>query len=284
MTIPRSATTTTLESPKRSFSLLICDGQGRVVVQLAGEHLDRDRPPILVAQQAVDDLRQPELPITRVPQPPQRTRPALEVTARTRHRAPSPRRRDDGRRGDPRSASWRSSSQSIAAYRSSSSAPSTPSSLASVDCPSVRTVPSFDPGQITRPTIIARHRSRCRDAERSSSLARSSRRAIASAAFTCPAGSDRSISNASSRGHERLAGQHPADRVDRLRREMRQVRERLLLDLPVLTVGTPQQRRRVLRSPRPTRCRAHMHRATMPRRPAHAALYTHPPDICSGYT
>ena len=37
--------------------------------------------------------------------------------------------------------------------------------------------------------------------------------------------------------HERLAGQHPADRVDRLRREMREVRERFLLDLPVLAVG-----------------------------------------------
>jgi hypothetical protein len=62
----------------------------------------------------------------------------------------------------------------------------------------VRIVPSFDPGAITRPTIIAMHRSRCRHAARSSSFASSSRRAIVSAALTCPAGSDRSISNASS--------------------------------------------------------------------------------------
>ena len=105
--------------------------------------------------------------------------------------------------------------------------------------------------------------------ERSNSLARSSRRAITSAAFTCPAGSDRSISNASRR-HERLAGQHPPDRVDRLRREMREVRERLLLDLPVLPEGTPQQRRRILTLPRPARSRAHMHRTSLPRRTAHS--------------
>src|SRR5450755_1938433 len=51
----------------------------------------------------------------------------------------------------------------------------------------LETVPSFEPGQITLPRIIAMHRSRSRHAERSSNLGSSSRRAIANAAFTCPA-------------------------------------------------------------------------------------------------
>ena len=58
-------------------------------------------------------------------------------------------------------------------------------------------VPSFEVGAIARWQIIATTRSRSRDGCLSSSLASSSRRAIASAAFTCPAGSDRSIANAS---------------------------------------------------------------------------------------
>ena len=49
--------------------------------------------------------------------------------------------------------------------------------------------------------------------------------------------------------HQRLAGEDPPDRVDRLRWEVREVRERLLLDLPILAVGTAQQRRRVLTIP-----------------------------------
>ena len=42
------------------------------------------------------------------------------------------------------------------------------------------------------------HKSRSRHGERSNSFASSNRRAIANAAVTCPAGSERSISNASS--------------------------------------------------------------------------------------
>ena len=49
-------------------------------MQLAGEHLDRDRPPVGVAQQSVDDLRQAGPPVPRVPTLPERARATLEVT------------------------------------------------------------------------------------------------------------------------------------------------------------------------------------------------------------
>src|SRR5215203_4501472 len=74
--------------------------------------------------------------------------------------------------------------------------------------------------------------------------------------------------------YERLAGQHPADRVDRLRREVREVRERFLFDLAVLAVRAPQQCRGVLVLPRPSRSRAHMHRTRSPGRTTHVPDYT----------
>ncbi len=83
-------------------------------------------------------------------------------SSRTRRRAPSPRPRDGGGRDDPRSA---------AGDRAASPSPRRdhphrrrrrPAHGRACDCPSVRTIPSFDAGAITRPTIIAMHRSRCR--------------------------------------------------------------------------------------------------------------------------
>ena len=79
MTIPRSETTTTRESPNRSLSFCDLGGQRLVVVQLAGEHLDSDRPARLVAQQPVDDLRGAALAVARVAQRGQLATPSLEI-------------------------------------------------------------------------------------------------------------------------------------------------------------------------------------------------------------
>ena len=79
VTIPRSETTTTLLRPKALLELRDLRGQRLVVVQLAGEHLDRDRPARLVAQQPVDDLRRAALAVTRVAQLRQRARAPLEI-------------------------------------------------------------------------------------------------------------------------------------------------------------------------------------------------------------
>ena len=249
VTIPRSATTITRESPNRSLSLVTCDGQRLVVVQLAGEHLDRDRPARHVAQQPVDDLRQPALPVPRVPQLRQRTRPALEVTRGHVIEHHLTIARGDARRDDPRSAPGAPAASPSPRRDHPHPRPPPPARSASVDCPRVRTVPSFDPGQITRPRIIAMHRSRSRHGERSSSFASSKPAGHRQRRVHVP-GRERALDLERVIGaHQRLAGQHPPDRVDRLRREMREVRERFLLDLPALTVGAPQQRRRCTRDP-----------------------------------
>ena len=105
-------------------------------------------------------------------------------------------------------ASLRSSTQSIAAYRSSSSAPDTPSTapseLVAVSPRNPRAVASFDSGAITCAASIAVTRSRRRQGAASISSSMPSRRAVPSTAATCPWGRLRVISNAPDRS--RAAG------------------------------------------------------------------------------
>ena len=204
MTIPRSETTTTRRQPEPVFELVDLGGQRLVVVQLAGEHLDRDRPARLVAQQPVDDLRRAALAVARVAQRRQRAAASLEVGGGdvVEHQLAVV-EMPAARRSSIRA--WRSSSQSIAAYRSSSSASATPSSSASVDWPNARTVASFDAGAIARWQIIANARSRSRDGARSSSRASSSRP---------PSPAPRSRARPAASARSRTRRQHP-DRLPR---------------------------------------------------------------------
>ena len=98
-------------------------------------------------------------------------------------------------------ASLRCSAQSIAAYRSSSSQPATPSTapseLVAVSVRSPRANASLEPGAITCATSIAHTRSRRRDGSGSISRSMPSARAVPSTAATCPCGRLRVISNAS---------------------------------------------------------------------------------------
>src|ERR1700681_1860394 len=109
-------------------------------------------------------------------------------------------------------ACLRPSTQSIAAYRSSSSHPDTPSTwpseLVAVSARNPRANASFEAGAITWATNIASTRSRRRDGAGSISSGRPSRAAVPSTAATCPCGTPRGISNASarsSRGGKALA-------------------------------------------------------------------------------
>ena len=102
-------------------------------------------------------------------------------------------------------ASLRASSQSIAAYRSSSSQPETssiwPSVLVAVWARSPRAIASFDPGAMTCPISMASTRLRRRDGVGSISSGMPSFSAVPSTAATCPCGRLRVISNASDRSH-----------------------------------------------------------------------------------
>ena len=97
--------------------------------------------------------------------------------------------------------SLRASTQSIAAYRSSSSAPPTlstvPSELVAVSARNARANASLDPGVITWAISMASTRSRLRDGAGSISSSIPSRRAVPSTAATCPCGRLLLISNAS---------------------------------------------------------------------------------------
>jgi hypothetical protein len=75
-----------------------------------------------------------------------------------------------------------------------------------------------------------------------------------------------------------LAAQKAADQPDQLLRQVRQVRERLLLDLAALAIAAPQQRRRVLAIPPPNDICDHVHRARRPRSSTHHATVPAPPD------
>ncbi len=72
------------------------------------------------------------------------------------------------------------------------------------------------------------------------------------------------------------AAQRAADQLDDLGRQMRQIRQRLLLDLAVLAVGTPKQRRVVDRLPRPALRRDHVHRTRWTSMPSHDQESTAP--------
>ncbi len=95
------------------------------------------------------------------------------------------------------------SSQSIAAYRSSSSTGSRFRVSASVSravAPaSPRAVASFEPGSRMRAATIASTRARCGDGSGSSSRSRRSWRRVPSTAATWPCGSERTTSKAASR-------------------------------------------------------------------------------------
>ena len=100
-------------------------------------------------------------------------------------------------------------------------------------------------GAKTRWTISATARSRSRDAARSSSLARSTRRAIASTAFDVP-GRQRPTDLKLVAADKPLPAQVTADQLDQPIGQMRQVGQHLPFDLAALTIGAAQQRRRVL--------------------------------------
>ena len=80
---------------------------------------------------------------------------------------------------------------------------------------------------------------------------------------------------------QRLAAQHTPDRVDRLRRQMRQVRQRLLAHPRPLAVAAPDQHRLVLAIPMPPLARDHMHRAGLER---HCRIIAQQPDGSERYS
>ena len=100
-------------------------------------------------------------------------------------------------------ACWRSSTQSIASYRSSSSAPATPSTaprvLVAVWMRSPRATASLEPGSITAAASMAHTKSRLRDGAGSISVAMPNFSAVPTTAATCPCGRLRVMSNAPAR-------------------------------------------------------------------------------------
>ena len=115
-------------------------------------------------------------------------------------------------------------------------------------------------------------------ADRSISRASSSRRAIASTALTCPAGSDRSIANAL-RQHARPLAAQPA-RISSISSGGRCERfaERLVLDLAALAVGAAQQMRDVLPPLPPPPVGDDVHRTRRTRPSDITEPYPHRPD------
>jgi len=99
--------------------------------------------------------------------------------------------------------SWRSSSQSMAAYRSSSSNGPKPSVSARVSravaSASPRAVASLEPGSRMRAATIASTRARSGEGAGSMSRSRRRVRAVPSTAATWPWGTERTMSKASSR-------------------------------------------------------------------------------------
>ena len=128
-------------------------------------------------------------------------RPSIHTEVRSyRTRVPSRRCRFARRRSI---RSWRASSQSIAAYRSSSSSGPRSRLPASVSralpASSPRAVASFEPGSRSRAAIIASTRARSGDGSGSISRSRRSWRTVPSTAATWPCGSERTTSKAVSR-------------------------------------------------------------------------------------
>ena len=90
--MPRSPTSTTCASPKRSLSLAIWAAERHRVGGIALEHLDGDRAAVGRAQQAVDDLQLASLAVAIVAEPGELAAAALHDSSRTRRRAPACRR------------------------------------------------------------------------------------------------------------------------------------------------------------------------------------------------
>ena len=142
-------------------------GHGHGVPGVAGKDLDGGRDAFGGGQQAVDDLQPAPHPVLRVADGALRAGPALE-------RGAGHVIQDQGAAARCRAAGassifcCRACSQSIAAYRSSSShepSPRTsPRELAAVWPRSPRAMASLESGLVTCATAIATTRSRCRDA------------------------------------------------------------------------------------------------------------------------
>ena len=77
VSIPRSPTSTTRDSPNRARSFSTCAPTAGRFPGVARAHLDRDRTPLPVAQQPDDDLQLAALAVPGVPPPRQRAGPAL---------------------------------------------------------------------------------------------------------------------------------------------------------------------------------------------------------------
>jgi hypothetical protein len=75
-----------------------------------------------------------------------------------------------------------------------------------------------------------------------------------------------------------LAAQKASDQLDQRGRQVRQVGERLLLDLAALAIGAAQELGVVLAIPPPDRVCDHMHRARRPRSSPHTATLPPAPD------
>ena len=144
--------------------------------------------------------------------------------------------------------SCRPASQSIAAYRSSSShAPRpkiSPGELAAVSARRPRAIASWEPGAVTCAATIAATRSRARDLAGSISSSRPSSRIVPGTAATCPCGRLREISNAPSSP----AGGSPFSARDSASTVASGQAGRLasvrFLTLAALAVAFPQQHRR----------------------------------------
>ena len=110
-------------------------------------------------------------------------------------------------------------------------------------------VDSFEPGATTLEMTRARARSRCRPAG-PSRAGSPSFAAMACTAATCPCGSDPVMCHRPPGRDQPLALQRGLDRPDRLGRQRRQVRQRLMPDLAALAVG-PAHQHRLIHPPLP---------------------------------
>ena len=129
--MPRSPTRQTRVSPNRVLELGDLGGQGFRVGGVAVEHLDGDRHPGRSSTAARRRSATGLSPRRGHARSPPAGRCGPRTPPRTRHRAPACRWPNAVRPSEFSMASWRASTQSIAAYRSSSSQPATPSTAPS---------------------------------------------------------------------------------------------------------------------------------------------------------
>jgi hypothetical protein len=246
-------------------------------VQLAGEHLNRDRSPCHVTQQPVDDLRRPALAVARVPELRQRAGASFEVAGGhvVEHHLP---------------------------------VLEMPSRQAVLDTLLALPEPVHRQVQIILIRVIdvqflgqrglrqradraelRRRRDHASHDHRHAQVPLSARLTIQQSPELQPAGHrQRGVDVTGRQGpldlkrlpdrHQRLPAQHPPDRVDRLRGQMGEVGQRFLLDLSALAIGAPKQRGVVHRLPRPPLRRDHVHRPARPCITSHALNLPHLPD------